>query len=627
MTITAEQNKAGPFVGDDATTSFDCDFKMFATSDAKVVWTNTSGIESTLTEGVDYSVALNADQDTDPGATITYPLAGDPLASGTPDEKLTIEPAHAFTQGVDLKSGGGYNPQSNENALDRATILSTIIKILNNRSMLFPISDTAGLTYELPTETLRASKAIVFDASGNVTISTDDYVDQAADAAASAAAAAISVAAALVSENAAAADLVLTNADVVSAAASAAAAASSAASLQELFANSVAKTFADTPIVPLLTENGYLFMVDTSGGSVVINLSALSVYGIDIRFGFVKTTSDANTITINRGGTDTIDGAASKVISGEYEAATIVGDFSTGKWVTTTSPTELSLDITPQLSGPLDTNSQAVNTSRATVASHATTSAVWAALGNEIDLTGAETITNLPAAPRAGAMRIIHHAGAVVWTDNANISVQGDANFTAEADDIGILHALTTTTFRISFLKKDGTAVVGGVPSITDNGTEEAIVISADEEVTMPKQPHFSGALTSIQSNVTGDGTIWAATGAIWTEYIDRNADFSNGTFTAPVGGQYLATIKFDIEGLLSGHTRLQVQIVTSNRTYAMFWLNPYAMSNATIVGIPISLLFDMDAADTVHFTVAVTGGTKVIEVNGGATFSVSLLS
>lgn len=157
--------------------------------------------------------------------------------------------------------------------------------------------------------------------------------------------------------------------------------------------------------------------------------------------------------------------------------------------------------------------------------------------------------------------------------------------------------------------------------------TGSDLVISAAGEVTLPNQPNFSGGLTSTQSNVTGDGTIWVATGAIWTEYTDRNADFSNGTFTAPVGGQYVITAKVEIEGLLSGHTRFQLGIVTSNRTYASYWINPYAVSEATIFGAPTSIVCDMDAADTAHMTVTVTGSTKVIEVNSGSTFTVSLIS
>ena len=127
------------------------------------------------------------------------------------------------------------------------------------------------------------------------------------------------------------ADVVLTNADVVSSAASAAAAAASAA--EGLYNTVVAKTFADSPIVPLAAEEGYLYSIDTSGGNVVINLSALSVYAEDMKFAFVKNTVDANTLTINRGGTDTISGNTSATISTQYEVNVITGDSATGTWI------------------------------------------------------------------------------------------------------------------------------------------------------------------------------------------------------------------------------------------------------------------------------------------------------
>ncbi|MBC8469101.1 MAG: hypothetical protein H8D56_06480, partial [Planctomycetes bacterium] len=77
---------------------------------------------------------------------------------------------------------------------------------------------------------------------------------------------------------------------------------------------------------------------------------------------------------------------------------------------------ELAGDTSPQLGGLLDTNAFAIDESYATVASHATTSAIWAALGNVINFTGTETITDFPAANRAGAQRFLICAAACVFT-------------------------------------------------------------------------------------------------------------------------------------------------------------------------------------------------------------------
>ncbi len=116
-----------------------------------------------------------------------------------------------------------------------------------------------------------------------------------------------------------------------SAAASATAAAASAA--QGLFAGHDDIAYANSPFVPALANDGNLIRVDTSGGNVVVNLSTLATYGQDMTLAFVKITSDANTITINRGGTDTIGSGTSEVISIEFETHVLIGSKADGQWI------------------------------------------------------------------------------------------------------------------------------------------------------------------------------------------------------------------------------------------------------------------------------------------------------
>jgi hypothetical protein len=91
----------------------------------------------------------------------------------------------------------------------------------------------------------------------------------------------------------------------------------------------------------------------------------------------------------------------------------------------------------------------AYNDAYATVASHATTSAIWAAAGNVINFTGAETITDFPAADQAGSERTLICAGATVFTHAGNITVQGGATYTAAANETVVVTALSTTTFHV----------------------------------------------------------------------------------------------------------------------------------------------------------------------------------
>ena len=186
MTIASESIKAGPFSGNDSTTTFAFTFKCFSSdgTDLKVVLTNSSGVDTTLTITTDYTVSLNSNQDTSPGGSITTTGSSSPPATG---EKLTILNEPAYTQGTDLITGGGFYPDVVETALDRSTVLARRAKEQVSRSIQIPVSDSAGTSVELVSNTLRANKALVFDSDGDVGISVDDYVDQTTASAASAA--------------------------------------------------------------------------------------------------------------------------------------------------------------------------------------------------------------------------------------------------------------------------------------------------------------------------------------------------------------------------------------------------------------------------------------------------------
>lgn len=113
-----------------------------------------------------------------------------------------------------------------------------------------------------------------------------------------------------------------------------------------------------------------------------------------------------------------------------------------------------------QLSGMILSGS--IDYKRATVAANATTTPLWtSANGNIQDWIGTPTITNLPAATQAGAKREVYPAAGTVISHAGNISVQGNANRTAEAGEKWIITAITTSTFYVEVIKKDGTAVAG----------------------------------------------------------------------------------------------------------------------------------------------------------------------
>lgn len=99
-----------------------------------------------------------------------------------------------------------------------------------------------------------------------------------------------------------------------------------------------------------------------------------------------------------------------------------------------------------------------LNELKTTVASAATPD-IWTNTGNVIDYTGTITTTGFAAAPQAGARRTLICAGAVQFTNGANMIIDGGANYTASAGDRINVIADTTTKFRLEIVKADGRAV------------------------------------------------------------------------------------------------------------------------------------------------------------------------
>lgn len=142
MTVPATTRRAGPFNGNGVTTSFPFTFKVFSGDSLRVVRA-TNGVETALVLDSDYSVTLNGDQDASPGGSITYPLSGDPLATG---ETLTAVGNEPYTQELDLPAGGAFSPRALENALDRTTFQIQQLAEATGRSLTLPVSAASADT-------------------------------------------------------------------------------------------------------------------------------------------------------------------------------------------------------------------------------------------------------------------------------------------------------------------------------------------------------------------------------------------------------------------------------------------------------------------------------------------------
>lgn len=117
MTINSETRRTSTFNGDGLTTVFPFAFKLFNGSQAVVVMSSNLTGELPLTFGVDYTVALNADQDVAPGGNVTLLQ---PLALGF---ALTIKSGVPYDQLINITNPGGFYPSVLNEGFDKLTIL------------------------------------------------------------------------------------------------------------------------------------------------------------------------------------------------------------------------------------------------------------------------------------------------------------------------------------------------------------------------------------------------------------------------------------------------------------------------------------------------------------------------
>jgi hypothetical protein len=173
MTVSSATRKAGPFLGNGVATAFPFTFKVFAASNLQLTLTDSAGVETVLTLNTHYSVSLNADQDNNPGGTITYPLSGAPMAAGYTLVGLDVLPV---SQGTDITNAGRFLPQIHEDVFDKLTIFVQQLKEKVGRALLVAKTESISPN-ELPAAASRAGKFLAFDASGQPTMSSGTGAD------------------------------------------------------------------------------------------------------------------------------------------------------------------------------------------------------------------------------------------------------------------------------------------------------------------------------------------------------------------------------------------------------------------------------------------------------------------
>lgn len=160
MTTPSTERKAGPLLGTGAQTTWPFTFKVFAATDIAVTIADSLGVETALVYGVDYNVTLNANQETSPGGTVTYPISGAALPVG---KRLVIFGNLPYDQSLDLPSGGNFSPLALENQLDRLTMQIQQLRENVGRALQVSVTTNADVTMPAPT----ANQLIGWDAGGS----------------------------------------------------------------------------------------------------------------------------------------------------------------------------------------------------------------------------------------------------------------------------------------------------------------------------------------------------------------------------------------------------------------------------------------------------------------------------
>lgn len=143
MTVTTENRKAGPYIGNGTVGPYPFAFKVFEPKDVVVFFGSGQGeipTESKLIYGVDYTVSLNSEQDTSPGGIVNLTA---PLATGM---RIILTSQVPYLQETELTNFGKFYPTTLNDVHDRAVVLCQQLLETVQRSLKVP------LTSDIPAE-------------------------------------------------------------------------------------------------------------------------------------------------------------------------------------------------------------------------------------------------------------------------------------------------------------------------------------------------------------------------------------------------------------------------------------------------------------------------------------------
>jgi hypothetical protein len=147
--------------GNGLTTIFSYGFEIPNASSVTITYVDAAGVSTVLPASQYTITGLGATL----GGTVTYPLTGAPIATGT---YLVIERTVPYKQLTSLTDQGAFYPAVVEAALDNLEFQIQQIggNILNARAIVYPVTDVSPVV-TLPVASQRANKIFAWDGAGN----------------------------------------------------------------------------------------------------------------------------------------------------------------------------------------------------------------------------------------------------------------------------------------------------------------------------------------------------------------------------------------------------------------------------------------------------------------------------
>ena len=152
--------------GNGSTTTFAYNFKIFADTDLVVIIRSAAGTETTKTLTTHYTVAGAGDAS---GGSITFTTGNTP-ASG---ETVVIRRNVPQTQAIDYIANDPFPAETNEEGLDRTTMIAQQVSEATDRSIKLSRTNTMTSTEFTVGATERANKILAFDSAGEISVTQE----------------------------------------------------------------------------------------------------------------------------------------------------------------------------------------------------------------------------------------------------------------------------------------------------------------------------------------------------------------------------------------------------------------------------------------------------------------------